>query len=80
MQHIKNNHYKADNGNFIVRKSDNKIVGEEIFIGFGGSIENYTEQPYTEESYMGFYTSHGMSPDEAKRRWDESHPVNDLGE
>jgi len=54
--------YYAEEGNFIVRKSDNFIMGEDIDLGTSDSIENYEEQPYTEESYNAFYDSLGVEP------------------
>jgi len=54
--------YTADKGNFIVRKRDNFIMGEDICLGTADSIDNYEEQPYTEESYRQFYESIGMEP------------------
>jgi hypothetical protein len=61
MKHIENTSiYKADEGCFIVRKSDNFIMGEDIDLGSADSIENYEDEPYTEESYKEFYESLGM--------------------
>ena len=52
--------YTADEGNFIVRKADKFIMGEEIDLGSVDNIDNYEEQPYTEESYKTFYKSIGI--------------------
>lgn len=52
--------YYAEKGNFIVRKADGFIMGEDICLGSADSIENYKEEPYTEESYRAFYESIGM--------------------
>lgn len=49
------NIYTADEGNFIVRIADELIMGEQIDLGTSDSIDNYKEQPYTEESYNEFY-------------------------
>lgn len=58
MKHIENTSiYKAEEGCFIVRKSDNFIMGEDIDLGSADSIENYKDEPYTEESYKEFYES-----------------------
>lgn len=57
-----NRHYYADEGCFIVRKSDNFIMGEEIDLGSADSIDNYKDEPYTEESYKAFYESIGIEP------------------
>jgi len=68
MKHIENTSiYKAEEGCFIVRKSDNFIMGEDIDLGSADSIENYKDEPYTEESYREFYESIGMEvPDKFK--------------
>lgn len=55
--------YKADAGCFIVRKSDQVIMGEAIDLGSEDSIENYEDQPYTDESYREFYASVGIDVD-----------------
>ncbi len=52
--------YKANKGCFIVRKADNFIMGEEIDLGTADSIDNYKDEPYTEESYKEFYESLGL--------------------
>lgn len=52
--------YTAEKGNFIVRKADSFIMGENIDLGSADSIDNYEEQPYTEESYKEFYASIGI--------------------
>ena len=43
------NIYKADEGKFIYRKSDDFLFGEGICLGEGDSIDNYYEREYTEE-------------------------------
>ena len=61
----------ADEGCFIVRKSDQKIMGEAIDLGSADNIENYEDQAYTDESYREFYASIGIDVDEqnpAKKR------------
>lgn len=61
MKHIENtNIYKADEGCFIVRKSDNFIMGKDIDLGSADSIDNYKDESYTEESYKEFYESIGV--------------------
>lgn len=60
MQQINNHVYKADEGCFIVRKSDSFIMGEEIDLGTADSIDNYKDELYTEESYKEFYESLGL--------------------
>lgn len=68
----KDNMYYAEAGNFIVRKSDNFIMGENIDLGSSDSIENYEEQPYTEESYREFYDSFGIDlPSDDENNTDE---------
>lgn len=47
--------YIAEQGNFIVRKYDNFIMGEEIDLGINDKIKNYKEKAYTEEEYKEFY-------------------------
>ena len=64
MKHIENTSiYKADEGCFIVRKSDNFIMGEDIDLGSADSIDNYKDEPYSEESYKEFYESIGVDID-----------------
>ena len=55
-----NRRYAADEGCFIVRKSDQKIMGEAIDLGSDDNIENYEDQAYTEESYREFYAGIGI--------------------
>lgn len=62
-----NQHYQADKGCFIVRKNDQVIMGEAIDLGSADSIENYEDQPFTEESYREFYTSIGVDIDGPKQ-------------
>lgn len=67
MNTIDNQHYQADKGCFIVRKSDQVIMGEAVDLGSEDSIENYEDQPYTEESYREFYASIGIDVTAQKR-------------
>lgn len=60
MKQISERIYKADEGCFIVRKVDNFIMGEDIDLGSNDSIDNYKDEPYTEESYKAFYESLGI--------------------
>ncbi|MBR5638211.1 MAG: hypothetical protein IKW83_00465 [Muribaculaceae bacterium] len=62
-----NRHYQAENGCFIVRKSDKVIMGEAIDLGSADSIDNYEDQPFTEESYRDFYASIGIDIDAKKQ-------------
>ena len=63
------NIYTAEAGNFIIRKADGFIMGEEIDLGSADSIENYEEKPYTEKEYEAFYESIGMeSPKERESK------------
>jgi hypothetical protein len=63
------NIYTAEAGNFIIRKADGFIMGEEIDLGSADSIENYEEKPYTEEERKAFYESIGMeSPKERESK------------
>ena len=69
MKHIDNTSiYKASEGCFIVRKADSFIMGEEIDLGSADSIDNYEDQPYTEESYKEFYESIGIQPPKARQK------------
>jgi len=75
MQHEENsNIYVAEDGNFIIRTEDAFIMGEDICLGSADSIDNYSEEAYTKQSYLEFYVSCGYSEDEAKRRWNDGHP------
>lgn len=67
MKQISEHLFKADSGCFIVRKEDNFIMGEAIDLGTADSIDNYTDSPYTEESYKEFYLSIGMEPPAEKK-------------
>lgn len=62
-----NQHYQADKGCFIVRKEDQEIMGEAIDLGSADSIDNYEDQPFTEESYREFYASIGIDVDVKKQ-------------
>lgn len=70
MIQIDNFRYNAEEGNFILRKSDDYIMGESICLGDADTIDNYKEEPYTEESYKEFYASVGIDIDarNAERR------------
>lgn len=54
------NKYFAEEGKFIVRKSDGFVMGENIDLGSEDSIKNYEEKEYTEEEYDAFYESINM--------------------
>ena len=58
--------YKANEGCFIIRKSDDFIMGESICLGDADSIDNYDDVEYTEESYEEFYRSIGMESPKVK--------------
>lgn len=58
--------YNANEGCFIMRKSDNFIMGESICLGDADSIDNYDDIEYTEESYEEFYRSIGMESPKVK--------------
>lgn len=55
-----NRRYAADEGCFIVRKSDQKIMGEAIDLGSDDAIENYTEKAFTEEEIAQFHKEWGI--------------------
>lgn len=61
-----NRRYKAADGCFIVRKSDQVVMGEAIDLGSADSIDNYEDQPYTDDSYREFYASVGIDIDAKK--------------
>lgn len=46
MIHANNNHYIAEEGQTIVRKSDLFNMGDEIWIGIDDDINNYKEVEY----------------------------------
>jgi hypothetical protein len=46
-------------------------MGEEIDLGSADSIENYKDEPYTEESYKEFYESIGIEPPKAPQKGEE---------
>jgi len=60
MKQINETLYHANDGCFIVRKSDDFIMGESIDLGSADSIDNYEDRPFTEESYKNFYDSIGV--------------------
>lgn len=66
MKTTDNQHYQADKGCFLVRKSDQVIMGEAIDLGSEDAIENYEDQPYTDESYREYYASIGVTLDTPK--------------
>ncbi len=73
MKQIDERHYKANKYCFIVRKSDNFIMGEDIDLGSADSIDNYEDQPYTEESYNQFYESLGLEPPKHEKENEEEN-------
>lgn len=61
MKHIENTSiYKADKGCFIIRKSDNFIMGDAIDLGSADSIDNYEERDFSQEEIEAFYKSLGI--------------------
>ena len=54
------NLYTADEGNFIIRKSDGFVMGTEIDLGSADNIDNYEEKPYTQEEYKEFCEKYGI--------------------
>lgn len=61
MKHRENSRmYEAEEGKFVVRISDGKIMGDDICLGDFDSIDNYREEPYTKESRKEFFASIGM--------------------
>lgn len=55
MKKIDEYRYKAEEGKFIIRKSDNVIMGEDICLGDEDTIDNYKEKVYTKKAYKEFY-------------------------
>ena len=53
--------WNAEDGKFIIRKSDNKIMGKSIYLGEEDSIDNYEEREYTEDEYINLYGSAPIS-------------------
>lgn len=72
MKTTDNQHYKADEGCFIVRKEDQVIMGEAIDLGSADSIDNYTEKAFTEEEIANYRKEWGIAepqePDRPKGR------------
>ena len=62
------NIYTAEEGQWIVRLSDNKVMGVSIDLGSADSIENYTERPYTDDEYKAFCQEYGIKPLEDDRK------------
>ena len=56
----KGNIYTAEEGQWIVRLSDNKVMGTSIDLGTADSIDNYAERPYTQQEYDDFCTANGV--------------------
>ena len=59
---------KANEGCFILRNSDNFIMGESICLGDADNASNYHDEPYTEESYKEFYENLGIDIEKLKRK------------
>ena len=57
MKKINEHFYEADEGCVRVGKEDRFIMGEAIDLGSSGSIDNYKDIPFTEDSYKEFYES-----------------------
>ena len=55
------NLYLSDDGRMLVRKADNKVVGDGVDLGEGDSIDNYEEREFTAEERAAFWESIGMS-------------------
>jgi len=68
MKQIDETRYQANEGCFIVRKSDNFIMGETIDLGSADSIDNYEDKPFTEETYKDFYDSIGVQIHKEKHK------------
>ena len=71
MLKIDNFRYKAEEGKFIIRKSDNVIMGESICLGINDDIKNYKEKAYTKKSYKEFYESLGINVEKKEMKQTE---------
>ena len=68
MKHIENSRtYEADDGKMLVRKSDDKVIGDGICLGDNDDIGNYEEREFTDEQRAQFFKDIGME-DPKKRR------------
>lgn len=63
-----NQHYQADKGCFIVRKSDQVIMGEAIDLGSDDNIKNYAEEAFTEEKIAQLHKEWGAEQPEPLKR------------
>lgn len=73
MKHRENSRmYEAEEGKFVVRISDGKIMGDDICLGDFDSIDNYREESYTKESRKEFFASIRMrDPKDLERELNE---------
>ena len=73
MKHNENSRtYEADDGKMLVRKSDNKVIGDGICLGDNDDISNYEEREFTDEYRAQFFKDIGME-DPKKRREKNVH-------
>ena len=57
---IKNgNIYIADEGSLIIRKENNFIMGDRIYLSASDSIKNYEQKIFTREKIKSFWESIG---------------------
>ena len=57
------NKWVADEGTLFVRISDNRIMGDTLFLGEDDSIDNYREQTFTEEERKEFEEQYSFGGD-----------------
>lgn len=68
MKHVENSKmYEADDGKMLVRKYDNKIIGDGICLGDNDDISNYDEYEFTPGQRAQFFKDIGME-DPKKRK------------
>ena len=66
-------HYSADEGKMIERLSDNRLVGDSIYIGVNDSINNYAEREVTEEERAAFFESIGRQDPKMRMKDKKNH-------
>ena len=61
MKHKENSRlYEADDGKMLVRKADDKVIGDGVCLGDNDDISNYEECEFTEEQRAQFFKDIGM--------------------
>lgn len=57
------NKWKAQDGYFFVRVSDNMVMGDLLFLAEDDSISNYIERPFTEQEREAFEAKYSFGGD-----------------